>query len=107
MLPSPDASKARTPYRRQAFTQLPQGSKNALRELRRQQSKRVTGPASEVRVGKLQEDGSILWYDPNAEALIREQEMANKVEDRRQHAENLSKILNGQMAEVDSWAKHS
>ncbi len=107
MLPKPDPTKARTPHRRQAFTQLPQGSKNALRELNRQRSKRTSGPCSEVRVGKLQADGSIVWYDPNAETIIREQERANAAEERKQRQERILAVLSGQQAQTDSWAHKS
>lgn len=103
--PQPDPRKARTPHRRQAFTQLPQPSKNNLRELQRQRQPRVTGPCSEVKIGKLAEDGSVTWISTDDEyAKARMEELANKQLDVTQRKARLAAIVAGQAAEVDSWA---
>jgi hypothetical protein len=104
LTPQPDPTKARTPHRRQAFTQLPQGSKNMLRELNRQRTMRTSGPCSEVRIGKRLPDGTTIWYDPDAEQLIRQEERANEELERRERKARLQAIVSGQAAEIDSWA---
>ena len=106
LVPQPDSRKARTPHRRQAFHQLPQGSKNALRELNRQRTKRTTGPASEVRVGKLNEDGTITWHTTDEEyAKARMETLRNDQLAAQQRKARLQAIVAGNMPEVDSWAR--
>lgn len=104
LTPQPDPTKARTPHRRQAFTQLPQASKNVLRELNRARNMRTSGPCSEVRIGKRLPDGTTVWFDPEAETLIREQDKANELLERKQRQQATMDKLNKSYARIDSWA---
>lgn len=102
LTPQPDPRKARTPHRRQAFHQLPQGSKGTLRELNRQKQKRTSGPASDLRIGHRLESGEIVWFMTEREYTnYRSQVLANK------HLEMAERKKRNQPThvEVDSWAK--
>lgn len=106
MLPNADPRKARTPYRRQAFTQMPQPSKNTLRELNRNRPKRVTGPASEVRYGIRKDGVDYMLPTASERDLIRKQELANEALERKQRTADMVEKFNKQMAEIDTWASH-
>ena len=103
MLPNPDPTKARTPHRRQAFTQLPQGSKNALRELNRQRGPRVSGPVGELRVGKRLPDGTTVWLITDAEQTIRNEDNANLMIERAERKKRIAAMVG--TIERDSWAR--